>query len=120
MQIILKVTIITINMIFFVIIIITIILTIDIIAFIGITVIIILKDLEISFKSKHKQVEFINIVISTLGVFDSSSVDFLEMLEGLEFDQTCRYYAIKKIIVIAVRFLTASSAEGIRTGTITN
>ena len=55
------------------------------------------------FKSKYKKVKFINIVISTLGVLGSSSVDFLEMLEDLKFDQTCRHYLVKMIIAIAVR-----------------
>ena len=30
------------------------------------------------------------------------SVDFLEMLKDLKFDQTCRHYAIKNIMAIAV------------------
>ena len=55
------------------------------------------------FKSKYKKVKFIIIVISTLGVFDSSSVDFLEMLEDLKFDKTCRHYVVKKMMTIAVR-----------------
>ena len=43
------------------------------------------------------------ITISTLGVFDSSSVDFLAMLEDLKCDQTWRHYVVKKIMAIAVR-----------------
>ena len=46
------------------------------------------KNLETNLEYKYKKVKFINIVISTLGVFDSSSVDFLEMLEDLKFDKT--------------------------------
>ena len=61
------------------------------------------KNLEANFESRYKKVQFINIVISTLGVFDSSSVDFLEMLEDLKFDKTCRHYVVKKMIAIAVR-----------------
>ena len=61
------------------------------------------KNLEANFESRYKQVKFVNIVISTLGVFDSSSVDFLEMLEDLKFDRTCRHYVVKKIMAIAVR-----------------
>ena len=61
------------------------------------------KNLEISYKSKYKQVKFINIIASTLSVFDSSSVDFLEIIENLKFDQTCRHYSVKKMIVIAIR-----------------
>ena len=54
-------------------------------------------------KNRYEQAKFIKIVISTLGVFDSSSVVFLDMLEDLKFDQTCRHYAIKKIMAIAIR-----------------
>ena len=36
------------------------------------------KDLEISLKPKYKQAKFINIVISTFGVFVNSSMDLLE------------------------------------------
>ena len=61
------------------------------------------KDLEISFKPKYKQVRFVNIVISTLSVFDDSSVDFLDMLKDMESDQTCRHCLVKKIMAIAVR-----------------
>ena len=61
------------------------------------------KNLEANFKSRYKKVKFIYIVMSTLGVFDSSSVDFLEMLEDLKFDRTCRHYIVKKMMAIAVR-----------------
>ena len=61
------------------------------------------KNLEANFKSRYKKVKFVKIVISTLGVFDSSSVDFLEMLEDLKFDKTCRHYVVKKMMAIAVR-----------------
>ena len=43
------------------------------------------------------------VVVSTLGVFESFSVDFLEMLKDLKFNQTCRQYAIKKIMATAIR-----------------
>ena len=59
-----------------------------------------MQNLETNLKSKYKKVKFINIIRSTLGVFDSSSVDFLEMLEDLDFDKTCRHYVVKKIMVI--------------------
>ena len=61
------------------------------------------KNLEANLKYEYEKVKFINIVISMLGVFDSSSVDFLEMLEDLKFDKTCRHYVVKKIMAIAVR-----------------
>ena len=61
------------------------------------------KNLEANFKSKYKKAKFVKIVLSTLGVFDSSSVDFLEMLEDLKFDKTCRHYVVKKMMAIAVR-----------------
>ena len=61
------------------------------------------KNLETNLKSKYKKVKFINIVISTLGVFDRSFADFLEMLEDVKFDQTCRHHVVKKIMATAVR-----------------
>ena len=61
------------------------------------------KNLETNLKSKYKKVKFINVVISTFGVFDSSSVDFLEMLEDLKFDKTCRHHVVRKLMAIAVR-----------------
>ena len=61
------------------------------------------NNLEKNLNSKHNKVKFRNIVISTLGVFDSSSLDFLEMLEDLKFDKTCRHYVVKKIMAITVR-----------------
>ena len=55
--------------------------------------------------SPKKGCSDINIVKSSLGVFDSSSVDFLEMLQDLKFGKTCRHYVVKKIMAIAVRTL---------------
>ena len=45
------------------------------------------KDLIIRLKFKCKQVKFIDIVIITLDVFANSSVDLLEMLTDVEFNQ---------------------------------
>ena len=53
------------------------------------------------------------IIMSKLSVFDNSSVDVLEMLKNLEFDQTCRHYAVKKIMVIAIRTFYYFFAEEI-------
>lgn len=38
------------------------------------------KDVVKGFKSKYKKVNLVNFVMSTFGVLDNSSVEFLEML----------------------------------------
>ena len=63
------------------------------------------KNLEANLKSRYKKAKFISIVISTLSVFDSSSVDFLDMLEDLNLYKTCRHYVVKKMMAIAVKTL---------------
>lgn len=45
------------------------------------------KDLATILESRYKKVEFVNIIMSALGVFDNSSVDFFEMLKDFEFER---------------------------------
>ena len=51
----------------------------------------------------YEKVKFINLSISSLGVFSHSSLDFIEMLNDLKFDEQCRKYSVRKIINICIR-----------------
>ena len=51
----------------------------------------------------YEKVKFINLSISSLGVFSHSSLDFIEMLNDLKFDKKCRKYCVRKIINICIR-----------------
>ena len=37
----------------------------------------------------YEKVKFVNLSVSPLGVFSESSLDFIEMLKDLEFDDKC-------------------------------
>ena len=51
----------------------------------------------------YEKVKFINLSISSLGVFSHSSLDFIEMLNDLKFDEQCRKYCVRKIINLCIR-----------------
>ena len=51
----------------------------------------------------YDKVKFINLSISSLGVFGNSSQEFLEMLTDLNFDDKCKKYYVRKIINICIR-----------------
>ena len=51
----------------------------------------------------YEKVKFINLSISSLGVFSHSSLDFIEMLNDIKFDEQCRKYCVRKIINICIR-----------------
>ena len=52
-------------------------------------------------------------------LFGNSSVDFLRMLNDLEFDQKSKHYAVKKIMAIGIS-TSYYVAEEIRPGTTPN
>ena len=54
-------------------------------------------------KEQYNNVKFVNLSISTLGVFDEASKDFLDMLLDLGFDKPRRDYVIWNIINITIR-----------------
>ena len=60
------------------------------------------KDL-ITEQKKHKFVKFVNLSISSLGVFSKECDAFLDMLNDLRFDDRHRKYCIGKIMSIAIR-----------------
>ncbi|CAB4010466.1 Hypothetical predicted protein [Paramuricea clavata] len=51
----------------------------------------------------YEKVKFVNLSISSLGVFSHPSLDFTEMLKDLKFDEQCRKYYVRKIINICIR-----------------
>ncbi|CAB4008395.1 Hypothetical predicted protein [Paramuricea clavata] len=46
----------------------------------------------------YKKVKFVNLSISSLGVFSHPSLDFTEMLKDLKFDEQCRKYYVRKLL----------------------
>ena len=61
------------------------------------------KDVIKEQKKHFKSVEFINLSISALGVFDQESSTFLKMLNRLDINETQTKYCIKKIMNICIR-----------------
>ena len=55
-----------------------------------------------SLKQEYNDVRFINLSLSTLGVFSSLSSDFLDMLQDLNIDNNHRNYILGKITNIAI------------------
>lgn len=51
----------------------------------------------------YEKVKFINLSISSLGVFNQSSIDFIEMLKDLKFDERCRKYYTQKMMNTCIR-----------------
>ncbi|CAB3995187.1 Hypothetical predicted protein, partial [Paramuricea clavata] len=51
----------------------------------------------------YEKVKFVNLSISSLGVFSHPSLDFTEMLKDLKFDKQRRKYYVRKIINICIR-----------------
>ena len=55
-------------------------------------------------QQKHyEKVKFVNLSISSLGVFMESSLGFIEMLKDLKFDGKCTKYFVRKIINTCIR-----------------
>jgi len=61
------------------------------------------KELISDLKNNYNDVKFINLSISSLGVFSSECISFIEMLENLDFDKKQHNYLIRKIMNIAIR-----------------
>ena len=61
------------------------------------------KDLISQQKEHYKSVKFINLSISSLGVFSKECHTLLEMLNDLGFDKKHQHFCIKKIMHIAIR-----------------
>ena len=61
------------------------------------------KDLIAQQKKHYKSLKFVNLSISSLGVFSKECNTFLEMLNDLGLDDRHRKYCIRKIMSIAIR-----------------
>jgi len=61
------------------------------------------KELISDLSSDYSHVKFINLSISSLGVFSSECSSFIQMLESLDFDKKQRNYVIRRMINIAIR-----------------
>ena len=56
-------------------------------------------------RKHYEKVKFVNLSISSLGVFSESSLGFIEMLKDLKFDEKCRKYFVRKMINTCIRIL---------------
>ncbi|CAB4003346.1 Hypothetical predicted protein [Paramuricea clavata] len=61
------------------------------------------EDLITQQKKQFKSVKFVNFSISSLGVFSKDCHSFLDMLTDLGLDKRHQYFAIRKIMSIAIR-----------------
>ena len=61
------------------------------------------KDLISDLKRNYNHVKFVNLSLSSLGVFSTECKTFIDMLEILDFDKKRRKYVIRKIMNIAIR-----------------
>ena len=60
-----------------------------------------LRDLNCRYRSTH----FVNLSISALGIFDSSSDSVMTMMDDLGFDNNSRNQVIKKIINLCSMYI---------------
>ena len=51
----------------------------------------------------YNQVEFVNLSMSSLGIFAQECSAFLDMLKNVGFDDNQRLYCIRKMITIDIR-----------------
>ena len=51
----------------------------------------------------YEEAKFVNVSISSLGVFSETSLDLIEMLKDLEMDMHCRKYLVRKIINTCIK-----------------
>jgi len=64
-----------------------------------------LKYLELvnQLKDNYRLVKFVNLSMSSLGLFDKSSSDFIDMMKDLEITTDQTSFIIKRIMNIAIR-----------------
>ena len=72
------------------------------------------RELTQQLKYDYDKINFVNLSISALGIYDKSTTDFIDMMKMLKFDKRSTNYMIKKIISIA------SSVDGTKNGQILN
>ena len=57
-------------------------------------------------ENPFSQLKYINLSISTLGVLDQLSLEFLDMLKDLNYTSSTKNYIIRKITTIAIRSMS--------------
>ena len=61
------------------------------------------RELVQQLKSEHDKVNFVNLSISALGIYDKSTTDFTDKMKTLKLDGRSTNYIIEKIASIAIR-----------------
>ena len=61
------------------------------------------QDLIMTLRHQYNKVTFINLSISTLGVFPSLSTDFIKMLKELNIADHFQNYILRKLFTITIR-----------------
>ena len=61
------------------------------------------SELIVEQRRHHKSVKFINLSISSLGVFSNECSTFIEMLKDLRFESNHHEFLIKRVTTIAIR-----------------
>jgi hypothetical protein len=81
------------------------------------------EDLITQQKKQFNSVKFVNLSISSLGVFSKECHSFLNMLSDLGLDKRHQYFAIREIMSIAIRttyYIFCCRDKELRTGQIRN
>ena len=61
------------------------------------------KNMLVDLNSEHKCVKFVNLSMSSLGVFSDECSTFLDMMNDIGIDKKQQLYIIRKMINIAIR-----------------
>ena len=61
------------------------------------------RELVQQLKNDYEKVNFVNLSISALGIYDKSTTEFIDMMKMLKFDKRTTNYTIKRITNIAIR-----------------
>ena len=61
------------------------------------------RELVQQLKNDYDKINFVNLSISALGIYDKSTTEFIDMMKMLKFDKRTTNYTIKKITNIAIR-----------------
>ena len=69
-------------------------------------------------KKKYNQIKFINVSVTSLGVFAESTKSLFDMVQDLKYDEQHIKYAKKKTIAICIRIIYF--VKETKTGTIRN
>ena len=61
------------------------------------------RELVQQLRNDYEKVNFVNPLISALGIYDKSTTEFIDVMKMLKFDKRTTNYTIKKITNIAIR-----------------